>query len=175
MGSNSLNALGNGQRLMGLNERCAGIATDGTALYLAMSHRKEIRYWNNWNATSFRSWSLPDMDGLGSLGFDDIGHRLIVATSSGKAYAISIPDGKQQLLASNLGDVTSIATSRFHILLASGKNVLFLARSDNHGENPPANLQLTGGHIVGVAVDAADKLWFADFDNQLVEGPFPLS
>lgn len=171
----SLTGKANGQRLMGVNERCAGIATDGTALYLAMPHRKEIRYWNNWNATSFQSWSLPDMDEPGSLGFDDIGHRLIVTASSGKAYAISIPDGRKQLLASNLGDVSSIATSRLHILLASGKKVLFLARSDNHGENPPANLQLTGGHIVGVAVDAADKLWFADFDNQLVEGPFPLS
>lgn len=162
------------QRVMGSQERCTGIATDGSAIYLSMANRKEIRYWNNWAASSSQSWSLPDMDEPGPMVFDDIGHRLIVAGSSGKAYAISIPDGKQQLLASNLGAVTSIAASRFHILLGSGKKVLFLARADNSGENPPANLQLTGGHIVGVAVDATDKLWFADYDNQLVEGPFPL-
>jgi hypothetical protein len=83
---------------------------------------------------------------------------------------------REQLLASNLGTVQSIATSRYHILVASGKKVLFLARSDNRGENPPAGLQsLTGGHIVGVAVDATDRLWFADYDNKLVAGPFPLS
>ena len=72
--------------------------------------------------------------------------------------------------------VQSIATSRLHILLASGEKILFLARSDNRGENPPAGLQsLTGGHIVGVAVDATDSLWFADYDKKLVAGPFPLS
>ena len=54
--------------------------------------------------------------------------------------------------------------------------MLFLARSDGHGENPPAGLQvLTGGHIVGVAVDASDRLWFTDYDKKIVEGPFPLS
>jgi hypothetical protein len=161
-------------RLMGRHERCTGIATDGTAIYLSMASPKEIRYWSNWTASDAQSWSLPDMDEPGSLFFDEIGHRLIVAGSSGKAYAISVRDGKQQLLASNLGAVTSIAVSRFHIFLASGKKVFSLARSDNRVENPPANLQLTGGHIVGVAIDATDKLWFADYDNQLVEGPFPL-
>jgi hypothetical protein len=34
---------------------------------------------------------------------------------------------------------------------------------------------LTGGHIVGVAVDATDKAWFADFDKELVQGPLPLN
>jgi hypothetical protein len=159
---------------MAAKQRCTGVATDGTAIYLSMADQKEVRYWSNWTASDAHSWPLPDMDEPGSLTFDDIGHRVIVAGSSGKAYAISIPDGRQQLLASNLGAVTSIAVSSFHILLASGRKVLFLARSDNSGENPPANLRLTGGHIVGVAVDATDKLWFADYDNQLIEGPFPL-
>ena len=97
------------------------------------------------------------------------------AGASGKAYSITPPNGAKQALNSNLGAVASIAASRLHIVLASGKKVLFLSRSDGHGENPPASLILTGGHIVGVTVDEADKLWFADYDNQLVEGPFSLN
>ena len=94
---------------------------------------------------------------------------------TGKAYALSIPDGKEELLSDNLGAVQSMATSRFHILFASGTKVLFLARSDNHGENPPLGWpELPGGNIVGVAVDASDKLWVADYDKKLVEGPLPL-
>jgi hypothetical protein len=62
-----------------------------------------------------------------------------------------------------IGTVQSIATSRFRLLFASGKKVLFLSRFDNHGENPPTGWpDLQGGHIVGVAVDASDKLWVAD-------------
>jgi hypothetical protein len=108
--------------------------------------------------------------------FDEIGHRLIVGDdTSGQAYAVSIPDGKEELLSGNVGAVQSIATSRFHTLLASGKKVLFLARSDNQGENPPHDWpSLPGGNIVGVAVDSSDKLWIADYDKKLVEGPLPL-
>ncbi len=162
------------RKIMGVREHCPGIATNGSVVYLAMSDRKEVKYWNNWSATP-QSWSLADMDKPGPMVFDPIGNRLIVAGSSGKAYAISPTDGRQQVLASNLGAVTSIATSKIHILFGSGKRILFVARSDNHGENPPANLQLTGGSIVGVAVDATGNLWFADYDNQLVTGPFSLS
>jgi len=163
------------QRLVVPNGRCVGIATDGSALYLTFPDQKEIRYLQNWDASS-RSWPFADGDAPGYITFDDVGHRLIVADASGKAYSVSTADGSKQLMASNLGSVASIATSRFHILVASGKKVLFLARSDGHGENPPAGLQvLTGGHIVGVAVDASDRLWFADYDKKIVEGPFPLS
>jgi hypothetical protein len=53
---------------------------------------------------------------------------------------------------------------------------LFVDRFNNRGEAAPAGLQsLTGGHIVGVTVDALDQLWFADYDKKIVEGPFPLS
>ncbi len=162
------------QRLLASHERCVGIATDGDTIFITMPERNEIRYLNSWDAPSLRS--LAEIRSPGYVFFDRIGHRLIVADGGGNAYAISVPDGKKQLLASNLGTVQSIATSRFHILVASGTKVLFLARSDNRGENPPAGLQsLTGGHIVGVAVDVADRLWFADYDNKLVAGPFPLS
>ena len=164
------------QRLVAVHERCVGITTDGSAFYVTFPARNEIRFWDSWEASSPHIWPLSGVDSPGCVAFDVLDHRLIVADASGNAYAISIPDGTKQLLASNLGMVQSIATSRFHILVASGKKVLFLARSDNRGENPPAGLQsLTGGHIVGVAVDAADRLWFADLDNKLVAGPFPLS
>jgi hypothetical protein len=164
------------QRLVAVKERCIGIAADGTGgFYVTVPDRKEIRYWDRWDDPSVRSWDFVDTDSLGNLVFDSVGHRVIVADASGNAYAISVPDGKKQRLASNLGVVTSIAASRFHIILASGKSVLFLGRSDSHGENPPAGLQqLTGGHIVGVAVDASDDLWFADYDKKLVKGPFSL-
>ncbi len=164
------------QRLVAIHERCVGIATDGTAIYLTFPARNEIRVWNSWEDSSPHSWPLGVVSSPGYVAFDPLGHRLVLADASGNAYAISVSDGQKQLLASNLGVVQSIATSRYHILVASGKKVLFLARSDNRGENPPAGLQLlTGGHIVGVAVDATDRLWFADYDNKLVAGPFPLS
>ena len=172
----SLSSKAVSQRLVALHERCVGIATDGTAVYVTFPERNEIRVWNSWEDSSPHSWPLSGVSSPGYVAFDPLGHRLIFADGSGNAYAVSVSDGQKQLLASNLGMVQSIATSRFHILFASGKKVLFLARSDNRGENPPAGLQsLTGGHIVGVAVDAADRLWFADYDNKLVAGPFPLS
>jgi hypothetical protein len=163
------------QRLLAVHERCVGIATDGSAFHVTMPERNEIRYWDSWDAPSSHSWALAGVNSHGYAAFDNIGHRLIVADASGTAYAISVPGGKVQLLASTLGSVSSIATSRFQIFVASGKKILFLSRFDNRGENPPAGLQfLTGGHIVGVAVDAADRLWFADYDNKLVAGPFPV-
>ncbi len=164
-----------GQKIMGIHQHCAGIATDGNAIYLSMPDQREIARWKTWDDTSPQNWSLPDMDQPGPMVFDQIGQRLIVSGSSGKAYAVYVTDGRQQLLNSNLGAVTSISTSKLHIVFGSGKKVLFLARSDNHGENPPANLRLTGGAIVGVAVDSSDNLWFADYDNRVVEGPFSLS
>jgi hypothetical protein len=164
------------RRLLAVNERCVGIATDGTALYLTMPEKKEIRYWDNWDASGWHSWSLDKLGAPGYLGFDRAGHRLIVADDvSDAAYAISIPDGRTQLLSGNLGFVQSIAVSRFHILFASGKKVLFIARSDNHGENPPMGWPLLpDGHLVGAAVDSSQKLWLADYDNKIVVGPFPL-
>jgi hypothetical protein len=164
------------RRLVAPHERCAGITTDGNTLYVTMPDRNEIRYWVSWEAPAAQRWSLAGISSPGYLIFDAQGHRLIVTEGSGRAYAISIPDGKNQLLASNLGFINSIATSQFHILVASGDKVLFLARSDNRGENPPSGLQsLTGGRIVGVVIDATDKVWLADYDKKIVQGPFPLS
>ena len=161
--------------LVAVHERCVGIANDGTAIYVAIPDRKEIRYWDTWDATSYHTWTIPESGSPGYLVFDAAGHRLIIADDTGTAYAISVPDGRRQLLSGKLGAVQSLAASRFHVLVASGTRVLFLARSDNHGENLPVGSQtLPGGHIVGVAVDKSDKLWLADYDNKLVEGPFPL-
>lgn len=163
------------QRLVTQGQRCAGIATDGTTLFLTFPDQKEIRYLKGWDAP-VQSWSFEGADDPGYIIYDELGRRLIVADASGKAYSVSAADGSKQLLASNLGSVSSMAVSRFHILVASGNKVLFLARSDGHGENPPAGLQsLTGGIISGVAVDGSDSLWFADYDKRLIEGPFPLS
>jgi|HubBroStandDraft_1064217.scaffolds.fasta_scaffold03750_2 hypothetical protein len=163
-------------RLLAAHDRCFGITTDGTAFYVTMPDRKEIRYWDNWEASDSHTWSLAPLGAPGYIEFDGTGNRLIVADdASGTAYGVSIPDGKPQLLSGNLGSVQSIAASRFHTLFASGKKVLFLARSDNQGENPPLGWPpLPGGHIVGVAVDSSDELWVADYDNKVVEGPFPL-
>ena len=164
-----------GKKIMGAHQHCAGIATDGNALFLSMPDEREIRRWKTWDDTSPQNWTLPDADQPGVMVFDQIGQRLVVSGSSGKAYGVSVIDEKRQLLNSNLGVVTSISTSKLHLIFGSGKKILFLARSDNHGENPPANLRLTGGAIVGVAVDSSDNLWFADYDHVLVEGPFSLS
>jgi hypothetical protein len=164
------------KKIMGVHQHCAGIATNGNALYLSMPDQNEIKCWNTWDDTSSpQIWTLPDTDQPGSMVFDQIGQRLVVAGSSGKAYGVSVTDGKPQLLNSNLGAVTSISTSKLHIIFGSGKKILFLARSDNQGENPPANIRLAGGAVVGVAVDSSDSLWFADYDHALVQGPFPLS
>jgi len=162
--------------LMAAHQRCVGIANDGTNLYVSMPERKEIRYWSTWDASSPRNWSLSKIQSPGNIGLDETGHRLIVADdATGQVYAVSIPDGKEELLSGNVGAVQSIATSRFHTLLASGKQILFLARSNNQGENPPHGWPaLPGGNIVGVAVDSSDKLWIADYDKKVVEGPLPL-
>jgi len=162
--------------LMVGHQRCVGIANDGLNLYVSLPERREIRYWDKWDADSMHSWPLSKIQSPGNIGFDEIGHRLIVADDvSGQIYAVSLPDGKEELLSANVGAVQSIATSRFHTLLASGKQVLFLARSNNQGENPPHGWpSLPGGNIVGVAVDSSDKLWIADYDKKLVEGPLPL-
>ncbi len=163
------------KRLAVANARCAGIATNESAFYVALPDRGEIRYWDSWDAPSAKIWPLPGINSPGALVFDVTGQRLIVADGSGKAYAVSVADGKAQLLASNLGMVQSIATSRFQTIVASGKKILFIGRVDNRREKPPAVLgPLTGGHIAGVVVDGDDELWFADYDKKLVEGPFPL-
>jgi hypothetical protein len=163
-------------RVLAVNERCVGIATDGTAVYVTMPEQKEIRYWDTWDASGWHSWPLGELGAPGYLGFDRDGHRLIVADSlSGAAFSVSIPEGRTQRISGNLGFVQSIAVSRFHILFASGKKVLFISRSDNHGENPPAGWPpLPDGNLVGAAVDSSQKLWVADYDNKMVTGPFPL-
>jgi hypothetical protein len=163
------------KRLVVANTACAGIATNGSTFYVALPSLGEIMYWDSWDAPAARIWSLRGINSPGTLVFDVTGQRLIVADDSGKVYAVSVADGKAQLLASHLGMVQSIATSKLQTIVASGKKVLFIGRVDNRREKPPAGLgSLTGGHIAGVVVDGDDELWFADYDKRLVEGPLPL-
>jgi hypothetical protein len=162
------------ERVLATKEQCAGIASDGTAIYVTLPQKNEIRYLSSWEASP-RSWNISGAEDLGTITFDRVAHRIIAADYSGKAFAISTSDGAQQAMASNLGWVNSIAASPQHILVASGTKILSLARSDNHGENPPLSLQsLTGGHIVGVAIDSSDRAWFADFDKELAQGPLSI-
>jgi hypothetical protein len=159
-------------RLMG-QEHCAGIASDGAGFYLSIPDRQEVRYWKSWEAQSYQSWSLGADEAPGTLGFDRFRQRLIAACSSGKAYALSPASGTKQLLGTDLGAVTSIAASQLHVLLASGNKILFVSQSDNRRESSPPDLRtLTGGQIVGVAVDANGEIWFADHDKGLVKGPY---
>ena len=163
------------KRLVVANTACAGIATNGSTFYVALPSVGEIRYWDSWDAPSAKIWFLPRINSPGTLAFDVTGKRLIVADDSGKVYAVSVADGKARLLASHLGMVQCITTSRSQTIVASGKKILFIGRVDNRREKPPAGLEsLTGGQIAGVVVDGDDELWFADYDKKLVEGPFPL-
>jgi len=153
---------------------CDGIAADGNTVYLLFPGKKEIRYWSNWESSSPKSWPFSQIDQGGALTLDSNGRRLLYADGFGTAYAISVPEGKIKSLVSNVGVVHSIATDPNHVLLASGKKVLFYSRSDNLGENPPPSMQsLSGGLISGVAVDTTDSAWIADSDNGLIQGPFP--
>jgi hypothetical protein len=155
---------------------CDGIAVNGNTVYLVLPGKKEIRYWPNWESASSKSWFFDQIDQGGVLTFDRSGRRLLYAGASGTAYAISTPEGKILPLVSDIGFVHSIATDSNHILLASGKKVLFYSRSHNYGENPPSNMQsLSGGLISGVAVDTTDSAWIADFDKGLIQGPFALN
>lgn len=163
------------RRLFSPDESCVGIASDGKSVYLTVPSRGEIRYFESWDASSSHSLSFSTITHPSILAFDNVGYRLIVY-SNGSVYAISLPDHKRQLLASDLEDVSFISASRFYVLLASGKRIIFLARSDNHRENPPAILQsLKKGEIAGIVIDPNDQLWIADSDRKLVTGPFLLN
>jgi hypothetical protein len=164
------------RRLVGVKQGCGVITTDGTAVYLLVPGRKEVWYWPNWESASPQGWPFTQIEGGGALAFDRSGGQLIFADESGTAYMISVPERKIQQLAANVGTVHSIATNSSHILLASGKKVLFYARVDHHGENPPGAMHaLLGGLISGVAVDTAQSAWITDFDNGAIQGPFPLN
>jgi uncharacterized membrane protein YeaQ/YmgE (transglycosylase-associated protein family) len=164
------------RRVLAVRQRCVGIASDGSKLYLTLPGLEEIKYWDSWEASSSRSLSFSAIRSPGRLAFDNVGNRLIVVDSSGSAYAISVQDKKKQLLASNLGDVSSIAVSQSHIVIAVGKKIILLARSDNHAENLPTSLQsLKAGRITGLAVDDTDKVWIVDLDRKVVTGSFLLN
>ena len=160
---------------------CDGIAAAGNAIYLSFPSLNKVHYWLDWSSHSSSSWSfnfthsLQQINMASVLHYDEFGHRLIYADSSGTSYSISLPGGQLSYMIDNLGYVHAIAADTSRILFASGKKVLFVDRVDNRGQNPPDNMRnLTGGLISGVAVDASDAAWIADFDNNLIKGPFPL-
>jgi hypothetical protein len=163
------------ERLLEPGGLCTGIASDGMTIYVTMPTRGEICVLTSWDA-SCHSWGVGGTKTAGPLAFDRIGNRLIVGDESGNAFIVSVANGTNQLLVSNLGWITSIAASRTHILVGSGTTVFSISRADDRREIPPPSLQsLTGGHIVGVVVDGSDNAWFADWDKELVEGPLPLN
>ena len=100
---------------------------------------------------------------------------MIYADQSGDAYSISIPEGRFSHLASMVGFASGIAADANHILFSSGTKVLFYARSDNHGENPPDTIKgARGGWLTGVSVDSSDAAWIIDHDHSSISGPFSL-
>lgn len=164
------------RHLVATHQGCNGIATDGSAVYLLVPESNEVRYWRSWGSSSPEYWSFSQIQGGGALAFDHNGGQLIFANLPGTAYTISVSEHKIQQLAANVGTVNSIATNSDHILLASGKKVLFYARVDHQGENPPGAMHaLLGGRITGVAVDTTQSVWITDIDNGVIQGPFPLN
>ena len=156
---------------------CAGIAIDGEVVYVVFTSKKEVKYWKSWAAGSYKAWPLVEMQTPGPLFLDQIGQQLLLAdTSTGRLYSVSITDGKSKVLADNVGWATALAADSKHIVIASGKKILFISRSDYRGEDPPTNLRsLTGGQIVGLAIDGTGRLWFADYDKHLVQGPLSIN
>jgi hypothetical protein len=156
---------------------CSGLAIDGEVVYVVFTDKKVVNYWKSWDAGLYKTWSFVEMQAPGPLVLDRIGHQLLLAdTLTGKLYSVSITDGRSKMLADKIGWANALAADSKHIAIASGKKILFISRTDYRGEDPPANLQsLTGGHIVGLAIDGAGRLWFADYDRHLVQGPLSIN
>lgn len=156
---------------------CAGIATDDSVVYVVFTDRKEIKIWKSWNAGSSAAWTFSDMRTPGPLFLDGSGHQLLLAdTSTGTLYSVSAIDGKAKMLANKIGWASALAANSKHIAIASGKKILFVSRTGYRGEDPPINLRsLTGGTIVGLAIDGTGRLWFADYDKHLVQGPLSIN
>jgi hypothetical protein len=162
------------QRLIATHKRCLGVATDGLALYVVLPDDRAILYSRSWT-DSPNTFPMNTSNSLQTLVYDSVGKRLITADTDGNAWGVSTENGSKQMLTGGLGYVQSLAVSSQFIIAASGKKVLFRNRSDNKGTNPPSGFgPLPGGSLVGVAVDQRGGLWIADYDNKLVEGPFPL-
>jgi hypothetical protein len=158
---------------------CDGIATDGVGIFLIIPGRREIRYWSDFNSSSYKSWNspVPTLDSAsGVLNFNDACHCLIFAGASGTAYILSPQQGTWSAVTNSLGYVHSITSDSSRILFASGKNVLFYSTINNRRENAPPSMQsLTGGLISGVVIDSTGSAWIADFDEGIIKGPIPLN
>jgi hypothetical protein len=154
---------------------CDGIATNGTGIFLALPGRDEVRYWPNWGASTFQSFTLPERATNCVLNFDPYGQRLIYGGANGFSYALTPGTGKWTPVSSNLGYINSIATTYNRLLFASGNKVFFFARSNNTGQAPPLSMSSLGGSLTsGVAVDSSNAAWITDYNNSSIRGPFPL-
>jgi hypothetical protein len=159
---------------------CTGIAVEGETLYVVFSGQNgakhEVKYWKSWAANSHQAWSLDSMQSPGPLFLDRVSHQLLLAdTSNGALYSLSIADGKLKKLVDNIGSANQLTADSRHVIIASGKKLLVVSRANYRGESPPINLQsLTGGNISGVAIDGTGRLWYADLDNHLVQGPLSI-
>jgi hypothetical protein len=163
------------QRIIAVQKRCVGIATDGSTLYVVIPDDRAILYFRGWSG-NLKTWNVNTTGEFNMLVYDRFGQRLITSNTDGDAYGVSTTNGSAQRLTGGLGFAQSLAVSNQYIVAASGHKVLFINRSDNKGANPPSGVgPLPGGLLVGVAVDQAGGLWIADFDKNLVEGPFLLN
>jgi hypothetical protein len=60
--------------------------------------------------------------------YSDIFYRLLIGNSVGKIYAISLPSHTTELITNGTGQAVSLAANVNHILVASGKKILSVAR-----------------------------------------------
>jgi hypothetical protein len=56
---------------------CDGIATYGTGVFLALPGLEEVRFWPNWNSSTFQTFNLPERVMNCVLKYDQLGQRLI--------------------------------------------------------------------------------------------------
>jgi len=154
---------------------CNGIAVNNDEVYVLLPKKSEIWLRKEWNnPSSSTRWKALEVQAGGPMIFDSIGQRLIFADEVGSAYSVSITGGKLSLVSSRVGAVTGIAADAKHILFSSGNKVLFYARSDNRGENPPDSMKgPLGRQLDGVAVDASDAAWIIDSSSSSISGPYP--
>jgi len=164
------------RNVSGGTQGCYGIATYGAGLFVAFPSNQEVRYWPAWSSQTTRSFTLPEAVPNCVLHYDVYGQRLLYAGPTGNAFAMSLDTGRWSKITSNLGYVNSIAVTPASLLFASGGKVLFVARANNSGLNPPPGMASLGaGMVSGIAVDSTNAAWITDYDKSSIRGPFALN
>jgi hypothetical protein len=160
------------QKTLAQSGTCVGVAVAGSSINVVFIDSKEIGHWDKWDSPSSKRYTIQGATTPATLLFDKQDQRFLVGDRDGQLYAVPLDGGHSSKLTSGAGWIASLAANSNHILMASGKKILMILRSDNHGENPPPALRsLTGGSISGVAFDSAGNLWYSDYTNGSVSGP----